>query len=165
MPRTAAAARCRRNQGLTLVELLVVIGIIALLVSILLPVMNKARESARLTACLSNVRHFGLAMNMYVQEHKGIWPRFYEPAPAGGWRDSWLSTSLAYTNSIAGYVPGRDGLGLLYPYLKTGDVYFCPGFYDLPFVTDSHAENWEQPSAAALYGSYVLRSRLCTDPN
>jgi hypothetical protein len=127
--------------------------------------MNKARESARLTACLSNVRQFGLAMNMYVPEHKGVWPRFYEPAPGGGWRDSWLTTSLAYTNAIAGYVPGRDGLGLLYPYLKTGDIYFCPGFYDLPFVSDSHAENWDQPTAPALYGSYVLRSRFATDPN
>jgi hypothetical protein len=131
----------------------------------LLPAMNNARESARLTACMSNVRQFGLAMNMYITEHKGVWPRYYEPNGVGGWRDSDLSTSFAWGNDGSSYPLGRYGLGLLYPYLKTGDVYFCPSFYDLPFVTDSHAENWEQPTAPYLYGSYVLRARDETDPN
>jgi prepilin-type N-terminal cleavage/methylation domain-containing protein len=163
----AIASRPTKTNAFTLVELLVVIGIIALLISILLPVMNKARESARLTACMSNVRQFGMAMNMYIGEHKGVWPRMYLRDPVtGATEDSFLSTSLAYTDgSIPGYVSGRDGLGLLYPYLKTGDVFFCPAFYDLPFVSDSRAENWERPTAIALYGSYVLRSRLETDPN
>jgi prepilin-type N-terminal cleavage/methylation domain-containing protein len=155
------------RRGFTLVELLVVIGIIVVLVGILIPALAKARESARLTRCLSNVRQFGLAINMYVIEHKGVWPRYYErdPARPGKWRDGTLSTSFGWGNDGAAYPLGRYALGLLYPYLKTGDVYFCPSFYDLPFVTDSYAENWDRPTALYLYGSYVLRARGETDPN
>jgi prepilin-type processing-associated H-X9-DG protein/prepilin-type N-terminal cleavage/methylation domain-containing protein len=55
----------------TLVELLVVIGIIALLISVLMPALNRARESAQAVQCLSNVRQMGMAAMMFSREHKG----------------------------------------------------------------------------------------------
>jgi prepilin-type N-terminal cleavage/methylation domain-containing protein/prepilin-type processing-associated H-X9-DG protein len=66
--------RSRTARGFTLVELLVVIGIIALLISILLPALNKARESARQAKCLNNMRQIVLATISFAGEHKGWMP-------------------------------------------------------------------------------------------
>ncbi len=64
----------KRHQGFTLIELLVVISIIALLISILLPALTKARESSQLTACLSNVRQLVTAAKGYSVDEKGAFP-------------------------------------------------------------------------------------------
>src|SRR5213075_2446591 len=63
-----------KRRGFTLVELLVVIGIIALLIGILLPALNKARESARQVKCLSNIRQLALATMSFAGEHKSQMP-------------------------------------------------------------------------------------------
>lgn len=62
--------RGNRRFGLTLVELLVVIGIVAVLIAVLMPVLNKARESALRTKCASQLRQLSMAFNMYLGENK-----------------------------------------------------------------------------------------------
>ena len=64
----------RRPSGFTLIELLVVIGIIALLISVLLPALSKAREQANSIKCESNVRQLALATMLFAQDHHGYMP-------------------------------------------------------------------------------------------
>ena len=86
-----------RKSGFTLIELLVVIAIIAILAAILFPVFARAREKARETSCLSNVRQIMLGMQMYVQDHNGMYPMAYfsgSDLPGGGM--SWAMAVMPY---------------------------------------------------------------------
>ncbi len=95
----AGPARRLRPMGFTIVELLVVVSIIAVLVAILLPALAKAREAAGRVICASNLRQFGLATQMYINEYEGAWV----PSVSGNGQ---LSTG-------GNYVKPYNGLGLL----------------------------------------------------
>ncbi|HUV85274.1 MAG TPA: DUF1559 domain-containing protein [Methanosarcinales archaeon] len=93
------------RKGFTLIELLVVIAIIAILAAILFPVFAKAREKARQTSCLSNLKQISLAVTMYGQDYD-------ERAP-------WLKYIAAW----------GDGMGwteTINPYIKNQQIYRCP---------------------------------------
>ena len=109
----------KKKRGFTLVELLVVIGIIAVLISILLPALGKAREQARTLACASNLRQLMYGFIMFANEHKQTMP--------GGWYDrtnkdqakqDWLLGSGDWT--------GAPAAGTIYPYIKNRLTYRCP---------------------------------------
>ena len=74
-----SSTTCRmRRRAFTLVELLVVIGIIAVLMALLLPSLKKAREQANVTQCLSNLRQIGQAIDLYAMENKHMMPLLME---------------------------------------------------------------------------------------
>lgn len=137
----------KSRRGFTLVELLVVIGIIALLISILLPSLNKAREQAKQISCLSQMRQAGIALQMYVNQYKGWLAPYsnYFTAPAP---HTDPTTGITY-NLVLRYAlvttwwgsgswdPVRDGDGFLGPFLgnkATGKVPLkgigCPSVED-----------------------------------
>jgi prepilin-type N-terminal cleavage/methylation domain-containing protein/prepilin-type processing-associated H-X9-DG protein len=92
------------RRGFTLIELLVVIAIIAILAAILFPVFAQAREAARKSSCLSNLKQIGTAVAMYNQDFDGIYPMVRYAT--GGNHLTWKQE--------------------IYPYTKNAGIYHCP---------------------------------------
>ena len=114
----------RRRPGFTLIELLVVVAIIALLVSILIPSLQHARELGRRALCMSNLHHIGLAMQMYANDNKGYSVRCYADGV-----DARIGYAAWASDAEYGGLPGPLGLGLLMRdgYLsEDGYILFCP---------------------------------------
>jgi len=96
-------------RAFTLIELLVVIAIIAILAAILFPVFAQAREKARATACLSNLKQIGLAVQQYVQDYDETYPNG---------TDNWIVGTTAA--NVGGWA------GQIYPYVKSAGAFICP---------------------------------------
>jgi prepilin-type N-terminal cleavage/methylation domain-containing protein/prepilin-type processing-associated H-X9-DG protein len=90
------------KKGFTLIELLVVIAIIAILAAILFPVFAKAREKARQTACLSNMKQCGIALSAYTTDWDGVLPLacYFDVSRHGNW------SGLTWADFISPYVSG-----------------------------------------------------------
>jgi prepilin-type N-terminal cleavage/methylation domain-containing protein len=112
----------RRKNGFTLVELLVVIGIIALLISMLLPALNKARWMAQKTVCLSNLRQLGTAFRMYAIQHKDAIPIGYMSQKQFSYVINWNNTN--------GTKVSQMGLLVIANVLKAPKTYYCPAEVD-----------------------------------
>jgi prepilin-type N-terminal cleavage/methylation domain-containing protein/prepilin-type processing-associated H-X9-DG protein len=100
-----------RRRAFTLVELLVVIGIIAILIGILLPVLGQARERARRIACLSNMRQLAIAWTMYANVNKGLIPS--ADTNGQGW-------------AADGNLDNDIRRGSLYQWIPNPETYRCP---------------------------------------
>jgi prepilin-type N-terminal cleavage/methylation domain-containing protein/prepilin-type processing-associated H-X9-DG protein len=128
----------RRCAGFTLIELLVVIAIIAILASLLLPSLQKAKESSKGVECLSNQKQMALGWTMYAQENREhIVVSSYEPGvndPYNAW--VWTQQEEDYSDNWWNYNPVYPGSGAhpawaitagpLYPYINNFMVYRCP---------------------------------------
>jgi prepilin-type N-terminal cleavage/methylation domain-containing protein len=120
----------RRARGFTLVELLVVIGIIALLISILLPALNAAKERANRVKCSSNLRQIGQGLLLYANDNKGVYPR--TPANnAGTFTFFTRATATDPFSSVGGGpVDPNDVTAALFLLIRNADinpeVFVCP---------------------------------------
>lgn len=108
------------KSGFTLIELLVVIAVISILAAILFPVFARARESARRTSCLSNLKQMALGLMMYTQDYDEKYPHAQSVTaqlPPDGYfwptaKDRWFWPQM------------------IYPYTKNSNIFFCPSAFD-----------------------------------
>jgi len=124
------------RRGFTLIELLVVIAIIAILAAILFPVFAQAREKARQTSCLSNLKQLGTSFMMYIQDYD-------ERLPGTSWANNrcGLTGHWVPAGTIANSPTWRLENGSLFPYVKSAKVYSCP--------SDGVASGWNPTTGAA----------------
>ena len=100
-----------KHKAFTLIELLVVIAIIAILAAILFPVFARARENARRTSCLSNLRQLGMGIMQYVQDYDGYYPSVSRYTWGEYGQDNSGVQSFWYTN--------------IQPYVKSTQTLYC----------------------------------------
>jgi prepilin-type N-terminal cleavage/methylation domain-containing protein/prepilin-type processing-associated H-X9-DG protein len=136
-------SRQKSVSGFTLVELLVVIGIIALLISVLLPALNRARSSANDVKCLSNLRQIGTALVMYMNDNRGIVPPLATvsttPSPYNWVKGEYWATRLSEKK----YLKGSKSF--------EGNPYMCPSTAQDPRLDPSTLIPASQTAGSGYY--------------
>ncbi len=130
-------SRRRSSGGFTLVELLVVIGIIAILISVLLPTLATARESANRVKCLANLKQLGDFFRMYAAE-------FNDAYPIGYMSQKQFSYVVDWRDPVSGTgKPSQMGLLVVGNVVKEGRTFYCPSLaYDNQFMYDTPQNVW-----------------------
>ncbi len=135
--------------GFTLIELLVVIAIIAILAAILFPVFARARENARRSSCMSNLKQISLGVMQYIQDYDEKYPMSWFGRVSSGTFGSYIQTQPG-TPGLAFAVcdPGSCGSGgkgnfitwmdMVHPYVKSTQLFRCPSSHDAATVPDYH---------------------------
>jgi prepilin-type N-terminal cleavage/methylation domain-containing protein/prepilin-type processing-associated H-X9-DG protein len=138
-----------RRSAFTLIELLVVIAIIAILAAILFPVFARARENARRTSCVSNLKQMGLAAMQYTQDY-----------------DEGLPVALFAITAPYTYPDGKEWNAgywywpqVLYPYHKSTQVFYCPSSPD-PNQSSPRRLNYGANEMVITYGTPTASTPL-----
>jgi prepilin-type N-terminal cleavage/methylation domain-containing protein/prepilin-type processing-associated H-X9-DG protein len=132
----ARAGMKGRKAGFTLIELLVVIAIIAILASILFPVFARARENARRSSCLSNLKQIGLGIMQYTQDYDEKLPLYFYSGSVLG---NWASVSQPYVKSTQLFECPSGGQKYAPPYSRWPTD---------PGTSGAYGYNWEFLGAA-----------------
>jgi prepilin-type N-terminal cleavage/methylation domain-containing protein len=144
------------KRGFTLIELLVVIAIIAILAAILFPVFARAREQARKTTCISNLRQMGSAVMMYVQDYDEVFPVANQEADRipNGQAHNWLASGSRFPHLV----------DVIAPYTKNEAMHRCPTLSNP--VERSGAGNFVNNGRGGSYGyrCYCLPGRPSNVP-
>ncbi len=112
----------RKAKAFTLIELLVVIAIIALLLSILSPSLTAVKKQAQFIICKTNLKNYGVAGTMYIQNNNDSFPNSYTWLHADGQDGGQIEPCDWHDRTYL-----ADGI--LWPYLEANDVHMCPTFY------------------------------------
>ena len=143
--------RCK-STGFTLIELLVVIAIIAILMAILMPAMNRVRESAKALSCKSNLRNVGMAVQLYLNDYDRRLP------PAGSDNEFlWFEADgrtyrQPYTSDTYWGVRFKD-------YLKETKIFGCPSLRRVPEGLIYSYANYPDPAKLIQHAAYGLNYR------
>jgi prepilin-type N-terminal cleavage/methylation domain-containing protein/prepilin-type processing-associated H-X9-DG protein len=121
------------RRAFTLVELLVVIGIIAVLVGIFLPALGRAREQAKRTVCASQLQQLGSLWHMYANDYKGAFPYFPPRPEFPGWGNWTLITVAQKQLFIERYK------------LVSGKIFYCPNYSSFSRIGRSPEDDWKIP--------------------
>jgi general secretion pathway protein G len=147
----------RMRRGFTLVELLTVIAIIAVLAGILFPVFANAKNAAKKTQCISNLRQIGSAIGLYMNDYDDVFPHALDAS------DKWTPQIWDMHPEFRERIPSMPLLHeVLQTYLKSKEIFRCPADTGTE-VLDSHLRERfvTSPSLYATYGSsYFFRTEI-----